>query len=133
MKFHVYFFFLESVFEVIKRKTNLNFVRNLNNYIVPLSVPMDECEDRVRCYPEWRPFDNTNERFMHTPTDSRLPPPVMLENKTIVFKHASERYPEWRPFDNTNKRFMHTPTDSRLPPPVILANKTIVFYCGIDK
>jgi hypothetical protein len=88
---------------------------------------MDECKDRATQYPEWRPFDSTNEHFMQTPADSRLPPPVFLANKTIVFRHASGRYPEWRPFDSTNEHFIHTPADSRLPPPVLLAKKTIVF------
>ena len=46
---------------------------------------MDECEDVAARYPDWIPFDGANERFMRTPADSRLPAPVLLANKTIVF------------------------------------------------
>ena len=48
---------------------------------------MDEFEDTATRYPDWRPFDSANERFVRTPADSRLPPPVILANKTIVFKN----------------------------------------------
>ena len=46
---------------------------------------MDGCEDIAARYPEWIPFDGANARFVRTPADSRLPPPVILANRTIVF------------------------------------------------
>ena len=55
---------------------------------------MDEFEDWVACryrYPDWRPFDRDNEHFVQTPADSRLPPPVILANRTIVFKNPDPR------------------------------------------
>jgi hypothetical protein len=94
---------------------------------------MDECEDTVTSYTDWRPFDSANELFMCTSADSRLPPPVILANKTIVFRHASAHYPEWHSFDASNECFMRTPAEPRLPPPVILGNKTIVFKYGFKR
>ena len=47
---------------------------------------MDEFDYAASRYPDWRPFDSANERFMRTPADSRLPPPVILANRTIVFQ-----------------------------------------------
>jgi hypothetical protein len=49
---------------------------------------MDECEYIATRYPDWRPFDGANERFVRTPADPRLPPPVIVANKTIVFGRA---------------------------------------------
>ena len=49
---------------------------------------MDEFADTAARYPEWRPFDGANGRFVRTPAESRLPPPVLLANKTIVFGRA---------------------------------------------
>jgi hypothetical protein len=49
---------------------------------------MDECKDTAARYPDWIPFDGANARFVRTPADSRLPPPVILANKTIVFGRA---------------------------------------------
>lgn len=49
---------------------------------------MDECQDTAARYPDWIPFDGANARFVRTPADSRLPPPVILANKTIVFGRA---------------------------------------------
>jgi len=49
---------------------------------------MDEFEDTASRYPDWIPFDGANERFVRTPADSRLPAPVILANKTIVFGRA---------------------------------------------
>jgi hypothetical protein len=46
---------------------------------------IDELAYIATHYPDWRPFDSANERFVRTPADSRLPPPVILANK-IVFK-----------------------------------------------
>ena len=51
------------------------------------SEEIDEYEDTATRYPDWRPFDRTNERFVRTPADSRLPPPVILANRTIVFRN----------------------------------------------
>lgn len=47
---------------------------------------MDEFEYTATRYRDWRPFDSANERFVRTPADSRLAPPVILANRTIVFK-----------------------------------------------
>ena len=49
---------------------------------------MDECQSTSTDYPDWIPFDSANARFVRTPADSRLPPPVILANKTIVFGRA---------------------------------------------
>ena len=46
---------------------------------------MHEFEDTATIYPDWLPFDSANKHFMQTPADSRLPPPVILPNRTIVF------------------------------------------------
>ena len=47
---------------------------------------IDEFDYRAARYPDWRPFDSANQRFVRTPADSRLPPPVILATRTIVFK-----------------------------------------------
>ena len=94
---------------------------------------MNELDGKSRHYQDWCPFDESNEKFMRTPAEPRLPPPVILANKTIVFRHASGRYPEWHSFDASNECFMRTPAEPRLPPPVILGNKTIVFKYGFKR
>ena len=48
---------------------------------------IDEFDYTAMRYPDWRPFDSANERFVRTPADSRLPPPVLLANRTIVFNN----------------------------------------------
>jgi hypothetical protein len=75
-------------------------------------------------YPEWRPFDCNNRRFVKTPAMPRLAPPVMLGKRTIVFP---KRYPEWLPFDGNNMEFMQTPAMPRLVPPVMVGKRAIVF------
>ena len=50
-----------------------------------------ECSER---FPDWRPFDGANERFVRTPADSRLAAPVLVRTPggpfTIVFPQAGE-------------------------------------------
>jgi hypothetical protein len=94
---------------------------------------MEELDGTTTHYPDWYPFDGTNEKFIRTPAEPRLPPPVILANKTIVFRHASAHYPEWHSFDTSNECFMRTPAEPRLPPPVILGNKTIVFKHALKR
>ena len=54
-------------------------------------VELEKVDDTTTRYPEWIPFDCANARFMHTPVESRLPPPVIVGNKTIVFGKALHR------------------------------------------
>ena len=67
------------------RTNTFKFCLILNNCGTVSQVLMDECEDTAAPYPDWIPFDGANERFMRTPANSRLPPPVILANRTIVF------------------------------------------------
>lgn len=51
----------------------------------------------MRCA-DWRPFDGANERFMRTPADSRLAPPVLVRRTpagpfTIVFGEPARKRP----------------------------------------
>ena len=55
---------------------------------------MDECADAATRFPDWRPFDGANERFVRTPADSRLPAPVFVKATpaapaSIVFPPAA--------------------------------------------
>ena len=59
---------------------------DIDDYADYESEEIDEYEDTATRYPDWRPFDSGNERFVRTRADSRLPPPVILANKTIVFR-----------------------------------------------
>ena len=60
---------------------------DIDDYADYESEEIDEYEDTATRYPDWRPFDSANERFVRTPADSRLPPPVILANRTIVFRN----------------------------------------------
>lgn len=51
---------------------------------------MEEFDDTATHYPEWIPFDRANARFVRTTAEPRLPPPVLVENKTIVFQKAPD-------------------------------------------
>jgi hypothetical protein len=54
--------------------------------------------ERSERYCDWRPFDGANERFVHTPADSRLAPPVLVRRTpagpfTIVFGEPARKRP----------------------------------------
>ncbi len=50
--------------------------------------------ERSERFPDWIPFDGANARFVRTPADSRLAPPVLVRIPggpfTIVFPEAGE-------------------------------------------
>jgi hypothetical protein len=51
--------------------------------------------ERSERFPDWIPFDGANARFVRTPADSRLAPPVLVRETprgpfTIVFPQAGE-------------------------------------------
>ena len=60
---------------------------DIDDYADYESEETDEYEDTATRYPDWRPFDRTNERFVRTPAESRLSCPVILANRTIVVKN----------------------------------------------
>ena len=44
---------------------------------------MDESADAATRFPEWRAFDGANERFVRTPAESRLAPPVLVRTTPV--------------------------------------------------
>lgn len=56
---------------------------------------MDKSTDTAARFPDWRPFNCANERFVRTPADSRLAPPMLVRETSagpfkIVFPPAGE-------------------------------------------